>query len=270
MLLGLTYQFDYLNREGEDEGAGHGGMSHEMEAEALRGQVHTGTFNASLGVSSWFTVGLLFPFTYKSQDVPVGMGETARTTGGIGDPLLLLKFTLWGHEAVAPGALRLGLIGGIKLPVGRSRARDDLGRLPQGFQVSSGALDLLAGVNGSWGPAAKTQLLASVTYRHSFKDEDEYAFGEGVTATADVQIAHLYPLAITGGLRLAANGSDSERGEEVPASSALLLSAHLGLTYFITPSLFVNLDALTPMYWKLEGAFLTNRFTGVLGVTVIL
>ena len=241
-----------------------------MESEALRGQVHTGTFHLSFGATSWFTVGLLFPFTYKSQDVPVGMDEVARTTGGIGDPLLLLKFTLWGHEAVAPGALRLGLTGGIKLPVGRSRARDDLGRLPKGFQVSSGALDLLAGVHGSWGPAAKTQLIASLIYRHSFEDEDDYAFGHGVTATADVQVAHLYPLAITGGLRLSANASDQERGEQVPASSSLLLSAHLGLTYFVSSSVLLNFDVLVPMAWQLEGAFLTNRFTGVLGVTLVL
>ena len=242
----------------------------EMDAEAKRGQIHTGTFNASVGLTTWFTAGLLIPFTYKSQDVPDGMGEVARTTGGIGDPLLLLKFTFLGHQAVAPGAPRLGLTGGIKLPVGRSHARDGLGTLPPGFQVSSGALELLAGAFGSWGPAAKTQLIASLIYRHSFENDDGYAFGSGVTATTDVQVAHLYPVALTGGLRLSANLSDYERGEQVPASSSLLLSAHLGLTYFVTPSLFLNLDLLTPMYWKLEGAFLTNRFTGVLGVTVVL
>ena len=241
---------------------------HSADHEAERGQIHTWTVSASYGVSSWLTVGLLLPFTFKSQEVHDG--AMTRSTGGMGDPMLLAKATLLGHDSQNPGALRLGLMAGVKLPLGRHRDQDDMGTLPPGFQVSSGAFDLLAGAYGSWGLLPKMQLYGSLIYRHSTTSEQGYSFGDGVVATLDVQTVHVYPLAVTAGLRLTANGDDQQYDRAVDGSRATTLSAHLGLAYYISPKLFINLDGVVPFYRDLEAASLTNLGTWLLGVSVLL
>lgn len=214
-------------------------------------------------------MGLLLPFTYKAQEVMAGHGEVTRSTGGMSDPMVLVKATLYGHDNPSPRAVRLGLTAGVKIPLGRTREGDDLGTLPPGFQVSSGAFDLIAGAFGSWGFLPKTQLFGAVIFRHSSENSQGYAFGDGVVATLDVQSVHLYPLAITGGMRLTANGADLDNNRSVDISQASILSAHLGLAYYVSPRLFVNLDGVVPFFRDLGGASLTNSGTWVVGVTVL-
>ena len=243
---------------------------HMEEHEAEAGQVHTWTLQASYGVSRWLTVGLLLPFTYKAQEVTAHHGEATRSTGGMGDPILLVKATLLGHDSPNPRVVRLGLTAGVKLPLGRSRDADDMGPLPPGFQVSSGAFDLIAGAFGSWGFLPKTQLFGSVIYRHSTENDQEYSFGDGVVATLDVQSVHLYPLAVTAGLRLTANGMDLQHDRPLQGSSAAILAAHLGLAYYVSPRLFFNLDGVVPFHRDLESAILTTSGTWLLGLTVLM
>ena len=244
-------------------------MNMDMEHEAEAGQIHTWTVQASYGVSSWLTVGLLLPFTYKAQEVAAHQGEATRSTGGMGDPMLLVKATMFGHDNPSPRAVRLGLTAGVKFPLGRRRDGDEFGTLPPGFQVSSGAFDLIAGAFGSWGFLPKTQLFGSVLYRHSTENDQQHSFGDGVVATLDTQSVHLYPVAITGGVRLTANGADLHYDRPVDGSRASILWAHLGLTVYVSPRFFINLDGVVPFFRDLEGASLTTSGTWLLGLTFL-
>ena len=257
----LSYQLDLVSRT----------AAPMMANEALRGQTHTWTLDASYGITPWLTGELVLPFAFKSQQV--GSGTTAtgsRSTGGVADPLALLKLTIWGHHTPRPGALRVGLLGGIKFPLGSDDASDSGATLPASFQVSSGSMDYLAGAYYSVGLLAKTSLYGSVVARLTTRNKQGYRFGHTVTGTTDFSVFHLWPVTFAAGLRASGATMDEERGQQTKNSGGWMLSGHLGVGYYPWDSLFFNLDAIIPMHKDLEGNQLASDMSLMLGVNWLL
>lgn len=269
--MSLRYQVNVLDRAGEE--AEPQGMQMEMghgEAEALRGLSQIWTLDASYGLTSWLTVSLVVPFISKQQDVPHDGGEQTRSVGGPADPLLLLKLSLLGHNTTRPGALSLGLIGGIKLPFGRWQVNDELGPLPPGLQPGTGAVDLVAGLFVAKGVFRKAMVFGSLVYRWTDVNPRGYRLGQGLTLTGDLQIAHLWPVTLIGGLRLSAAATDTSLGRELDHGTGEQLFGHLGVAYHPLDRLTVNLDALIPIYQGPVGEPLLQSVSVVGGVTLTL
>ncbi len=262
-MLSLVYQVDLLSR------GGHG--AHALaDLEAQSGHSHVLTLDASYGISSHLTVGVVAPFVYKSQQVTLGAGEARRSLAGPGDPAILVKLALVGAEELRPDALRIGLLGGVKLPFGRSRVQDELGTLPPSFQLGSGAFDLLAGLNASLGVFRKATLFGSLIYRHPTESSLGYRFGSSLAAALDLRLVHLWPVALSVGPRLTWAARDREDGNPEPGSGGGRLLAHLGLSYHASASFFAGLDLLAPVWSGLDGDPLASRLALALTLSLAL
>lgn len=267
----MRAQFDaFLRNKAEgDAGETHGEMA--MGAEPDSGETIGWMLDLSYGISNWLTASLVIPFVHKRHHLEPGPmapagSTTLRTTTGPGDPLALLKFTIVGSEARAPSALKLGLVTGLTIPVGRNRPTDDVGSLPTGLQLGTGAVSLLAGGYFTKGVYKKVQLSGSVIYRHSLANRYGYALGEELALSLDTQILHLWPFTLAAGLRFGWRASDRDDGIDQMNSGGINLSAHLGAAYFVGQSLFFTLDAIAPFVQSLEGEQLTSRISLVAGV----
>jgi hypothetical protein len=124
------------------------------------------------------------PFVYRTQRARLGAGEVVRDAGGPGDPVALARATVLGHRAPSFRALRLALLGGVKLPLGSHDEQDDLGTLPPGLQPGTGAVDVLGGALVTLGPTARTRALGSVVYRRTTTNGDGYRLGDTLTRPA--------------------------------------------------------------------------------------
>jgi hypothetical protein len=153
LVLGLDYEYTFM-----DDGlvvSGYGMAS---------GHSHTATLDASYGATSWLTPGVIVPFTYKRFDALIDGRDETRSTGGLGDAALLLKFGVLGRLALAPGALRAWLLAGVKFPTGDFEDRDGFGQLPASAQAGTGAWDAVGGATASIGlagPGSRLVLVAA-------------------------------------------------------------------------------------------------------------
>ena len=243
-----------------------------MDGEALRGQTHTWTLDASYGITSWLTAEAVLPFVFKTQEVHLSAGNRRRSTGGLSDPMLLAKVTFWGHKALRPGALRLGVLGGVKIPLGDDEDTDDTdgtSPLPASFQASSGAVDLLAGAYYSVGLIDKSTLYGSVVFRITTTNAQDYRFGSTMSGTTDFRIAHLWPVTLAAGLRVTGAAADRDAGQQVDDSSGWQLAAHAGVGYFPWQRVFFNVDAIIPFWRGLEGHQMVSDASFVLGANVV-
>ncbi|MDE2112904.1 MAG: transporter [Alphaproteobacteria bacterium] len=101
------------------------------------------------GVTPDFTLFAILPYLDKRVDFMMGGARVDRSTSGIGDALLLGRYTLL-SDNVAGRTFRISTFAGVKLPTGRDDATDRLGRLPRDLQLGSGSWDGIAGVIATW------------------------------------------------------------------------------------------------------------------------
>ncbi len=136
------------------------------------------------GLSSRLAVFVALPYIDKSLDVNTPLGRRTRGSSGIGDALLLARYTAIAVDE--PGAtLRIDPFIALKTPTGAHRRSDALGRLPQPLQPGTGSWDELAGV------ALTRQKLAwefdaDAAYRHNGEAND-FRFGNEALADASFQ-----------------------------------------------------------------------------------
>ena len=169
--------------------------------EALRGTNQSLNLSVGYGLSDGLALEVTAPLLLKRQDYVAVKGEQERDVFGPGDPLLLLKGTVVGRDARNPRMLRVGVAGGVKVPVGESQSRHNGTVLPQAFQASSGAWDgILAGFF-SVGAFDRSSAVGSLVLRLPTANAQDYRFGPTATASTDLQLIHLFPLVITAGGR---------------------------------------------------------------------
>lgn len=257
LLLSGSYQLDVLRRR----------TVPDEDREAIRGVAHTATVEAAYGINGWLTAALVVPFVHKTQAARFGGGEVDRTVTGPADPLLAARLTVLGHADPDPRALRIGVLAGVKLPIGAWRASDDLGRIPAVFQAGTGSFDAVAGANAWLVPARRLALTSAFVLRQPTSNPEGYRFGTSVLATVDARFDHLHPLSVTVGARMLAAAADRLNGEHVHGSGGVRVLGRLGAVVHASDSLAFNVDALLTVYRAMSGDPLAPAFTLVAGAT---
>lgn len=242
----------------------------DENGEAIRGIAHTATLEAAYGLNAWLTAAIVVPYVHKTQAARANGstgGEADRTVTGPADPLVAARMTVRGHADPDPRALRVGVLVGLKLPVGAWRASDDLGRIPAVFQAGTGSFDAVVGANAWLVPARRLALTSAIVLRQPTSNPEGYRFGTSALATLDARFDHLHPLSVTVGARMLAAAADRLNGEHVHGSGGVRVLGRLGVVVHASDSLAFNVDALLTVYRAMSGDPLAPAFTLVAGAT---
>lgn len=258
LVIGMTYEYSQLSIE-ED-------LNLDFMVRAV--QTSLWTIDVSYGVTNWFTPSIVFPFVLRTQDSMIAGEEANRLTGGVGDPLLLLKFMIWGHRYRNPRAFRLYLGAGVKFPLGTSDDVDDYGPLPSSFQSGSGAFDLVGALYFTWGPATWMLMTGSFLYRYPFENDVGLRFGDAFTVSLDLHMRAVAPVSIVTGLRAQIALTDTQDEVELEVSGGWSLFARIGLAAYLNRNFNLSLSVVIPVYQDLAENQLAATIKVMLGATM--
>jgi len=96
------------------------------------------------GFTEKFSGFVVAPFIGKKLHTTLPVGRVKRSSSGVGDITLLGKYRVWKLDKRGK-TTRAALLGGLKLPTGRSNISDSLGSLPRPLQPGSGSWDPIIG-----------------------------------------------------------------------------------------------------------------------------
>jgi hypothetical protein len=130
--------------------------------------INTAQFYYQHSVSDELKVMAVLPYIQKTSSTN---GETNDASSGIGDPILMARYTFWGDPARQFAAV----IVGVKLPTGAKKTDPD-GAFSPDLVIGTGSTDpLIGGVYshniGNWNYSA------DALYKFSGKGYDDYQFG---------------------------------------------------------------------------------------------
>jgi hypothetical protein len=130
--------------------------------------INTAQFYYQHSISDEFKVQAVLPYIQKTSSTN---GETNDTSSGIGDAILMARYTFWGDPARQFAAV----IVGVKLPVGAKKTGPD-GLFSPDLVIGTGSADPLIGAVyshniGNWNYSA------DALYKFSGKGYDDYQFG---------------------------------------------------------------------------------------------
>lgn len=250
------------NREGQvmagvayELGLSHDGFT-EQGFGITRADTHTLTVDASYGITNWLTAGFAVPLMYKRYAALVDGESVSRDVFGVGDALVLAKFAWIGNGAFAPGALRLWVAPGVKLPTGPYQTDDDYGRLPAAAQLGSGSFDGVGAAFASIGldgEGSKALLLASVVGRFTTENSEGFRAGHSIESTIYVTSSHIehWGLRIGPQLRIGARASQNE--VELANTGAIRLGGRAGAAYSLSENTSLTADIQVPIYGRVHG-----------------
>ena len=262
LLLAAFYEYDRLANGRIADGFGTAAItSHRL------------VLTAAYGVTSWLTPELSAALAARAIDQRIGGEEHSRSVVSVSDTTLLLKLAPVGYDALAPGALRLTVAPGIKLPTGRYRQSDEYGRIPPPTQIGTGAVDLVLALFGAFGldgEAGTWLLLSSAAGRYGTENGEGYRPGHSLDLASAVQLSAFAPVTLRLGPFLRLTAADEQDGVELAASGGTVLGLRAGASYSLSDQLAFSLDLQVPLYRQLEGAQLDPIVTGSAGVLLAL
>jgi len=232
---------------------------------------HRVTLDLGYGVTSWLTPNVALPVQTKLIDERIGGSEETRSTFGLGDAVLLVKLTVVGAAAYAPGKLRLWLAPGVKLPTGSYRHSDDFGRIAPPAQPGTGSVDAIAAAFASVGLTGEGSawlLLSQAVLRLTTANDEGYRFGHTLDASALVQVAALDWLALRAGPALHGAGRDRAGDIAIVDSGGWTLGARWGAALSLAEQMSLALDLELPVLRDVHGEQLDPVINGSLGLLI--
>jgi hypothetical protein len=260
LLAGLSYELG-VSRDGFTE-QGFGIETAET---------HTFTLDASYGLTGWLTPSFALPLAYKHYGALVGGDEVSRHVFGFGDALLIAKLALVGNRSFAPGALRIWVAPGVKLPTGSYRHDDAYGRLPASAQLGSGSFDAVGAAFaaiGLSGPGSKNLLMLSVVARITTENPEGYRAGHSIESTLFVTAAQIERLGLRLGPELRFGMRDRQAGMPLANTGATRISARGGAAYSLDDTTSITADVQVPIYSRVHGDQLDPRVAAAVGLLV--
>lgn len=136
------------------------------------------------GITSRLAAFAAVPYLDKSLDVDMPGGQVNRSTSGIGDLLLLMRYTAVEHNETG-STFRLAPLIALKAPTGSHNHSDAFGRIPQPLQPGSGSWDELIGAVATR-QTLGWELDADTAYRRNGQ-ADRVRFGNETVADVSFQ-----------------------------------------------------------------------------------
>jgi hypothetical protein len=257
LVIGAAYEYA-LSRDG---------MISEL-LEVKRVHSHRLGLDVGYGVTDWLTPNLTLPVGFKLAEERIGSSDETRSTAGLGDALLLAKVTLIGARTFAPGALRVWLAPGVKMPTGTSTKDDEFGRIPPPAQLGTGSWDGLASAFASiglTGEGGKLLLLAQLTARITTENPESYRFGHTLDAALALQGPVSEAFALRAGPSLAWAARDELEDIPIGNSGGLTLAARGGVAWAFAEEMSLGLDLEVPVIRAVNGDQLDPVIRGSLG-----
>ena len=259
-LAGISYELGFSHNGLVQEGYG-----------IERAMTNTLTFDLSYGITRWLTPSIALPVVYKYYGARVGDDEVSRNTFGIGDTLVLVKFGVLGSGEFAPGALRIWIAPGIKLPTGSYRHDDAYGRLPASAQLGSGSFDgVLAAFAafGLTGEASKNLLILSVVARATTENSEGYRAGHYFESTLYVTASQIKKVGLRIGPQLRFGMRDRQAGMPLGNTGATRIALKAGAAYAMGETTSLTADLQIPLYGRVHGDQLDPLLAFTLGLLV--
>ncbi len=222
------------------------------------------------GVTSRLAAFAAVPYIDKSIDVDTPIGRVNRSASGIGDLLLLARYSVIERNEQG-STLRIDPFVGAKAPIGSHRRADALGRLPQPLQPGSGSWDGLVGAvltrqTLDW------ELDADSAYRWN-GDADRFRLGNEALADVSFQyrawprkLAEETPSFIYAVLEsnLDVKSRDRLSGVSDPASGGTSVDVDFGLQY-VREKYIIEAALIKPVVQNLRGQQLKRDYEFTIG-----
>jgi hypothetical protein len=176
-------------------------LDHHKEARTITQQA---TLDLNYGVTDRFGLQLTIPYMWRTHKHIDGIGEdglngegapTQFSSNGIGDMRLGLKYNLL---PTLRSMVVLGL--GVYLPTGNTHAHDSAGLVMESpTQLGRGQVGLNPTIYQSYELIAhRLNQFSSVSYRHTFRNNDGYQFGDEYMINAGLNFVATPWLILTG------------------------------------------------------------------------
>lgn len=136
------------------------------------------------------------PYLDKTLDLTTPAGRIRRGDRGIGDSVLLARYTIFRRDRVGE-TMRVAPIVGLKFPTGDDDERDRVGRLPQRLQLGSGSWDPIIGTVFTW---QTLQWEFDSAFEYTFHTPaNNFEFGDVAELGASFQY-RIWPFELRGGV----------------------------------------------------------------------
>ncbi len=265
--LVLTYDYNYL----DDVVAG----SRRLTESQRRRISQSILLEISYGITDRLSVSTMLTAIQQERRVRSALdgipGERVRTRG-VGDGIVLLKYTLHPQTIVDQRELSIGI--GPKMPLGNSQLRNNDILLPADLQPGTGAWDIILWVYGFKGfvPRSPISIFGSLTYRHTGSNDrfgvgnGGYAFGNEFQTSfgAGYRTDTLFDASLL--IRYRTTAKDKFEGNSVPNTGGHWLYAVPGINLKISDTLQMRIDGQLPLYRNLDGSQLTTTFTSSISI----
>jgi hypothetical protein len=222
-----------------------------------------------------FSLSAVVPVPRRHSEQVTSQGEMI--TGnqfGLGDVSLLVRFKpLVTHDVEA--TYILSLVGGVKLPTGKTDGHDSQGGLLDAHvQLGTASTDILAGGSG-FATTERFTFIVNLLGSYTGKGANGHQFGNSLNYDATVRYRtwpeeYDFPqvfltLSLIGELR----GRETQDRTIDPNSGGNVLYASPGLQVFITPGLTFELSYQQPFVHTLNGQQLGEDFRLISGMQIL-
>lgn len=229
------------------------------------------TFTSLLEVNYGFTSrwSLTGAFTYVRKERVTGLqtqqaGAQTLQTSGIGDAVLLLKYSLIKQTLWKPYQLVIG--GGGKAPLGSNTLRSQGLALNADMQPGTGSWDGIGWMLFSYTLRSQNIHFFNMnSYKingsaERFGSNDNYRFGDEFNAIAGVQGPAFNKFSYGLKLKYRSSGQDLRNDSLMPSTGGKWLNAELGVTYQISDRFSVQAAGEIPLYRDVVGTQPTTSY----------
>ncbi len=266
-LLAITYEFNHLN----DLVSG----STELFEPSRRRAVHSGIVEFSYGVLKSISLSALLTVVQQERRVDVlaeTPSEATLTTRGIGDAVVLVKYTIIPSTFPSQQEITIG-IGG-KIPFGSSTLTSNGILLPADMQPGTGSWDGIVWLYGSNGfmPHVPVDIFGNVSFRFTGTNkrygsaQQGYRFGNEFLGTAGLSFKTESLLDFSLLFRARHVKADRFGDSEIPNTGGVWLSALPGVNVKLLDVLTLRTSVQIPVYRNLTGTQLTTTFTALVSI----
>ncbi|GMQ79738.1 MAG: hypothetical protein BMS9Abin03_171 [Thermodesulfobacteriota bacterium] len=220
----------------------------------------------------WALFGIA-PFLSKDLEVTTPAGSKTRNIDGLGDMRFFARYTALQWDE--PGrTFRIAPFMGIEVPTGKDDEKDNIGRLPQPFQLGSGSWDPFLGIVLTR-QTLEWEFDASISYQINTKAND-FRFGDAARLNLSYQY-RLWPRELSSGVpgffygvlesNLIWQDKNELGGSPDKDSGGTILYLTPGLQY-VSRRFIIEAAVQLPVVQDLNGAGLENDFISTLSFRV--
>ncbi len=224
------------------------------------------------GITRRISVSATFSYVNKNRVTGrLTQNPDEVTTRGIGDGILLLKYTLKEHSLASQYSLAVG--SGFKAPLGTTSLRNNGFLMNADMQPGTGAWDAVfwSFASASFVPHTNFSVYLLNSFRltgtnERFGENDEYRFGNEWITMIGTGNSFTDQLGYSLSFRFRYTTSDRRNNQQMPNTGGSWLMINPALTYDLFDQLSFRLSGNIPIYQHLEGTQPTTSYTASLSV----